>query len=215
MRVLVYTGAGDIAFSAGGDLSAGFFDNPIANHRVRGALVNLFRAMWEGEKPTVARVNGHALAGGFGLAVACDITICVDDARLGTPEVGVGLWPMMISVPLLRAVGAKALFELMATGRTITAAEALDLGAVSRVVERGQLDAAVDETVEALAGRSPAAIAWGRSTLRAIAGMSPLDALDYLHSGLTALTLTEDAQEGLPRLRRKACPHLGRPVAPP
>ncbi len=206
VRVLVYTGAGDKAFSAGGDLSAGFFDNPIANHRTRGKLVELFRAMWEGEKPTVARVNGHALAGGFGLAVACDITICVDDARLGTPEVGVGLWPMMISVPLLRAVGAKALFELMATGRTITPGEARDLGAVSRVVARDELDSAVDETVEALVSRSPAAIAWGRSALQAIAGMSPLDALDYLHTGLTALTLTEDAQEGLRAFAEKRSP---------
>ena len=209
VRVLVYTGAGDRAFSAGGDLSAGFFDDPVANHRARGELVDLFRAMWDGEKPTVARVNGHALAGGFGLAVACDITICVDDARLGTPEVGVGLWPMMISVPLLRAVGAKALFELMATGRTITPAEALDLGAVSRVVERGQLDCGGRRNGRGAGQpRAQRQSLGDEALLRAIAGMSPLDALDYLHSGLTALTLTEDAQEGC-ALSPRSDPRLG------
>ena len=69
--------------------------------------------MVRGGKPTVARVNGHALAGGFGLAVACDITVCVDDAKLGTTEIKVGLWPMMISAVLARVMPRKAALELM------------------------------------------------------------------------------------------------------
>ncbi|MGH8959484.1 MAG: enoyl-CoA hydratase/isomerase family protein [Acidimicrobiia bacterium] len=206
VKVIVYTGAGDIAFSAGGDLSSGFFDDPIGLHRERGRLANLFRTMWEGEKPTVARVNGHALAGGFGLAVACDITICVDDARLGTPEIGVGLWPMMITVPLLRAVSPKALFELMATGRVLTPDEALRLGALSRVVRRSDLDAAVDEVVDALAQQSPATLALGRQAFAAVAGMSPRTALDFLQAGLTSVTLTEDASEGLRAFAEKRDP---------
>jgi enoyl-CoA hydratase/carnithine racemase len=197
VRVIVYTGAGDAAYSAGGDLTSGFFDDPIGLHRMRGRLAELFRLMWQGEKPTVARVNGHALAGGFGLAVACDVTICVDDARLGTPEIGVGLWPMMITVPLMRAIPPKALFELMVTGRVVTPEEALSLGAVSRVVPRMQLDEAVDEVVAALARQSPATMALGRQAFSAIAGMSPDAALDFLHTGLTAVTLTDDAKEGL------------------
>ena len=71
VRVIVITGAGDRAFSAGGDLAGGFVDSPLALHGARGALADLFRAMRAGGKPTVARVNGHALAGGFGLAAAC------------------------------------------------------------------------------------------------------------------------------------------------
>lgn len=211
IRVLVYTGAGEKAFSAGGDLAAGFFDNPIKNHHARGRMVDLFRAMWEGEKPTIARVNGHALAGGFGLAVACDITVCVDDARLGTPEVGVGLWPMMITVPLLRALHPKALLDLMMTGRQITAQEALALGAVTRVVAREELDQVVDEAVDQIAARSPAAIALGRSAFTSIAGMSPAAALDYLHTGLTAITMSDDAREGLAAFVEKREPRwLGR-----
>jgi enoyl-CoA hydratase/carnithine racemase len=113
-------------------------------------------------------VNGHALAGGFGLAVACDITICVDDAKLGVPEVRVGLWPMMITVALARAMPQKAVLDLMLTGRTIGPEEALRLGAVSRVVPRAQLDGAVAETVAALRN-SPASVLLGRDAFMAVA----------------------------------------------
>ncbi|MGH9194205.1 MAG: enoyl-CoA hydratase/isomerase family protein [Acidimicrobiia bacterium] len=197
VRVIVFTGAGDQAFSAGGDLGSGFVDDARGLHRERGRLADLFRAMWRGGKPTVARVNGHALAGGFGLAVACDITICVDDAKLGTPEIDVGLWPMMITVPLLRAMPAKAVLELMMTGRTITPVEALSLGAVSKVVSRNDLDRAVDEVVKGLASKSPAAMELGRDTFFRVTGFEFDSALDILQSGLTAVAMTEDAKEGV------------------
>ena len=113
VRVLVYTGAGDKAFSAGGDLSGEFVNDPIGLHKARGVLADLFRTMYRGGKPTVARVNGHALAGGFGLAVACDITVCVADAKLGMTEIRVGLWPMMISAVLVRSMPKKAALDLM------------------------------------------------------------------------------------------------------
>ena len=93
------------------------------------------------------------LAGGFGLAVACDITICADDVKLGVPEIGVGLWPMMITVALTRAMPEKAALDLMMTGRSITPDEALRLGAISRVVPRSNLDATVAEVADALAAR--------------------------------------------------------------
>ncbi len=197
VRVVVITGAGDRAFSAGGDLSGGFVDAPLADHGRRGALADLFRAMRRSGKATVARVNGHALGGGFGLAAACDITIAVEEARLGTPEIGVGLWPMMITAVLLPLVPRKALLEMMMTGRVVSAAEARDLGIVSRVVSREDLDAAVDETVAALLARSPAALALGRQAFYAVVDMDFDTALDHLHIGLTATALTADAREGI------------------
>src|SRR3989304_3774685 len=106
--------------------------------------------MGRGGKPTVARVNGHAFAGGFGLAVACDITVCVEDAKLGVPEINVGLWPMMITAALVRAMPRKAALELMLTGRTVTPEEARALGAGSRGVPRAGLDSAVDAGVESV-----------------------------------------------------------------
>lgn len=209
VRVIVFTGAGDKAFSAGGDLAGGFFDDPIGLHRSRGAIAELFRTMWNGEKTTVARVNGHALAGGFGLAVACDITICVEDARLGTPEVGVGLWPMMITVPLLRAASPKAVYELMVTGRVISPAEAQALGFVTRVVSRAQLDQTIDDVVAEISKQSPAAIALGRAAFQAVLGVEASTALDMLQNGLTAVTMTDDAREGMAAFAEKRTPDWG------
>lgn len=206
VRVLVYTGAGDV-FSAGGDLAGSFADEGIGLHRERGLLADLFRAMRHGGKPTIARVNGHALAGGFGLAVACDITIAVDDARLGVPEVNVGLWPMMISAVLTRVMPPKMVLELMMTGRVITADEAHRLGAVNRVVSRDGLDPAVDETVELLISRSPAALALGRDSFYAMADTDFDTALDRLQGGLTAVMSTSDASEGVSAFLEKRDPN--------
>jgi len=205
VAVIVLTGAGDSSFSAGGDLSSSFFDDPIGNHHERGRFADLLRVLWRGGKPTIARVNGHALAGGFGLAVACDITICVDDAKLGLPEVRVGLWPMMITVALCRAMPQKAALELMLTGRTITPDEALRLGAVSRVVPRTQLDRAVSETVAALAN-TPASVMLGRDAFMAVASTDPDTALDRLQSGLAAVAATLDAREGVTAFAEKRPP---------
>lgn len=197
VRVVVLTGAGDAAFSAGGDLSSGFVDDPIGLHRRRGHLADVFRLLRRGGKPTVARVNGHALAGGFGLAVSCDITICVEDAKLGVPEVNVGLWPMMITAVLGEAMPRKAVLELMMTGRLLSPQEALALGAVSRVVPRADLDAAVEETVSALLAKSPAVLALGRDAFYGTRDLGFDAALDRLQSGLTAVSLTEDSREGV------------------
>lgn len=207
VAVVVYTGAGDEAFCAGGDLSGSFVDDPVGLHRQRGEIAELFRLMWRGGKPTVARVNGHALAGGFGLAVAADITISVSDAKLGTTEVKVGLWPMMISAVLARVMPRKAALELMLTGRVITPEEGLRLGAVSRVVDRQDLDDAVDETVAALTALSPATLMFGKDSFNAMADLSLDMALDRLQGGLTAITLTEDSREGVAAFIEKRPPN--------
>jgi enoyl-CoA hydratase/carnithine racemase len=197
VRVIVYTGAGDRAFSAGGDLSGEFVDDPVGRHRARGALADLFRLMFRGGKTTVARVNGHAIAGGFGLAAACDITVCVDDARLGMGEVSVGLWPMMISAVLVRVMPRKSALEMMLTGRLFGPEEAQRLGVVSRVVSRADLDSAVDEVVGGLLALSPAALMIGKDSFFAMADADLDTALDRLQVGLTEISMTEDAAEGV------------------
>ncbi len=197
VRVIVITGAGDKAFSAGGDLSGRFVDAPLADHDARGELADLFRALRRCGKPVIARVNGHAIAGGFGLAAACDIVIAVEGATFGTPEIHVGLWPMMISAILQRLMPRRVALELMLTGRRIDAEEAQRLGVVSRVVPASELDTVVDETVDRLVAVSPAILALGKDAFYAIEDM-PLDAaLDHLHTGLTTISMTEDAAEGV------------------
>lgn len=206
VRVIVITGAGDRVFSAGGDLAGGFVDAPLADHEARGVLADLFRAMRRCGKPVVARVNGHAIAGGFGLAAACDIVIATEEATFGAPEIKVGLWPMMISAILQRLIPQRVALDMMLTGRRISADEAMRLGVVSRVAPAADLDAAVDETVERLAAVSPAIVALGKDAFYAVEDM-PLDAaLDHLHNGLTAVAMTEDAAEGVSAFVEKRQP---------
>jgi len=206
VRVVVYTGAGDKAFSAGGDLSGSFADDPVGLHKARGVLANLFRLMDRGGKPTLARVNGHALAGGFGLAAACDITVCVSDAKLGMTEVKVGLWPMMISAVLLRTMPRKPVLELMLTGRLIDPFEAQRLGAVSRVVERDDMDMVVSEIIDSLLALSPGALMIGKDSFVGMADSSFDTALDRLQGALTEISMTEDAQEGIAAFLEKRRP---------
>jgi enoyl-CoA hydratase len=207
VRVLIITGAGDRAFCAGADL-AGVADNegPAAAHESRGILADLFRDLWAMGKPTIARVRGYALAGGFGLAMACDFVVAADDAQFGTPEINVGLWPYMITVPLLRVMPPRLVLELMATGRRVGVEEAARVGIVNQVVPPAELDAAVDELASELAAKSPLIMRWGRTSFYRALDMQPDDALDYLQSMLTVTTLSEDAAEGVAAFVEKRKP---------
>lgn len=208
VRVIVLTGAGDRAFSAGGDLGGGFVDAPVAGHGDRAAFADLFRKMRGCGKPVVARVNGHALAGGFGLAAGCDIVIAVETATFGATEIKVGLWPMMISAVLTRLMPRKAAFDLILTGRRISATEAMQLGVVSQVVaDLDALDAAVDDVVAAIEALPAGVVAMGKSAFYAAEDL-PIDAaLDLLHAGLTGVSMTEDAREGVTAFLEKRTPN--------
>jgi enoyl-CoA hydratase/carnithine racemase len=207
VRVVVLTGAGDKAFCAGADLgSGGIADGAAAAHEGRGMLAALFRDLWELGKPTIARVRGYALAGGFGLALACDFVIAADDAQFGTPEINVGLWPYMITVPLLRSMPAKRVLELMMTGRRVDAAEAERIGFVTRVVPVEKLDEAVDELAASLASKSPLIMRWGRESFYRVLDMDPDDALAYLQAMLTVTSASEDTAEGVAAFAEKREP---------
>jgi enoyl-CoA hydratase/carnithine racemase len=207
VRVVVLTGAGDKAFCAGADLTGMQADQGWAGvHDSRGELARLFRDMWELGKPIVARVRGYALAGGFGLALACDIVVAADDAQFGTPEIDVGLWPFMITVPLLRSMPPKVALELMMTGRRVDAAEALRIGFVNRVVPVAELDAAVASLAETLAGKSPSIMKLGRDSFYAVIDQGAEDALRLLHPLHTVTSATEDASEGIAAFAEKRKP---------
>jgi enoyl-CoA hydratase/carnithine racemase len=207
VRVVVLTGAGDRAFCAGADLGGMAASDVAATHEARGQLAELFRDLWSLGKPTIARVRGFALAGGFGLALACDFVVASDDAQFGTPEVDVGLWPYMVTVPMLRAMPPRLAYELMATGRRVDAAEALRLGIVNRVVPASQLDAEVDELAAQLVAKSPLVLRWGRQSFYRALEMRADDALDYLQSMLSLTAATEDAAEGIAAFAEKRPPN--------
>jgi enoyl-CoA hydratase/carnithine racemase len=207
VRVVVLTGSGDKAFSAGADLSgmaagAGF----AALHDARGEMARLFREVWELGKPTIARVRGYALAGGFGAALMCDVIIAADDAVFGTPEIDVGVWPMMITVPMLRSMSPKVALELQMTGRRVKADEALRIGFVNRVVSPDELDAAVAEMTSVLVKKSPSVMKLGRDAFYEVIDLDSARALPRLQAGLSLVTLTEDSVEGLAAFAEKREP---------
>ena len=208
LRVVVLTGAGDKAFCAGADL-AGIAENAgaAAAHDGRGLLADLFRDMWAFGKPIIARVRGYALAGGFGLACACDLVVAADDAVFGTPEINVGLWPYMITVPLLRSMPPKTVLELhddrpARVGRRRPSASA----SCNRVVPVAELDATVDELAADLASKSPLIMRWGRDSFYRVLEMDADAALSYLQAMLTVTTQTEDAAEGVAAFAEKRAP---------
>ncbi len=207
-RVVVLTGAGEKAFCAGADLSgmaagAGYAEL----HDGRGELARLFADLWGLGKPTIAKVRGWCLAGGFGLALACDLVVAADDARFGTPEVDRGLWPYMITVPMVRSMPPKVALELQLTGRRVAADEALQIGFVNRVVAPSEVDAAVAELAAGLAAKSTAMVRLGRDAFYAVWDQaSATDALKLLHPMLTVHTGLEDAAEGIAAFAEKRAP---------
>jgi enoyl-CoA hydratase/carnithine racemase len=211
VRVIVLTGAGKV-FSAGGDLSSmGSGGTPLqatGGAATRpGTFVDLNLALTRVGKPTIAMVNGHALAGGLGLVVACDAAIAADDAQLGTPEINVGLWPMMIMATIFRNVPRKRGLELIMTGDKISAAEAERIGLITRAVPHAELEAAVDALAQKLASKSPAILKLGLEAFYRVQDMELEPALLHLQQQLVAVLATEDAREGLTAFLEKRAPN--------
>jgi enoyl-CoA hydratase/carnithine racemase len=198
VRVLVLTGAGDRAFCAGADLSSfDSSDSGLDRYRSRDLFVELFVLMGELGKPIVGRINGHALAGGLGLACSCDILVAVDTVTFGTPEINVGIWPMMIQAILSRNIPRKVLLEMVMLGERWTAAQLQAVGVVNRVVPREQLDSAVSDIAQQLAKKSPAAMKLGRDSFYRQQDMEFRAAMHYLHGQFLLVSQTEDAREGI------------------
>ena len=194
---VVLTGAGDF-FCSGADLNPALAAaGPLAMHEDRRNFVRLLRAMRSCGRPVIARVHGPALAGGLGLVAACDLAVASEAAHFATPEIKIGLFPMMIMALIARNNGRKRALELMYTGDKISAQEAATLGLVNRAVAAEALDAEVAALAGKIAGFSPAVMRLGREAFYAMEEM-PLDgALEYLCDQLTLATLTEDASEGV------------------
>ncbi len=206
VRVVVITGTGEKAFCAGGDLGAIQGGGALALHEGRGLLVEIVRRLHRLTQPTVARVNGHALGGGLGLALACDLAIAADDVELGTPEVDIGLFPMMIMPLIFRHMPRRRALEMILTGERVPAKQAESLGLLNRAVPRKDLDAAVADLCARLARKSPAVLRLGREAYYRMSDMTFDAALDYLKCMLTINTLTEDAGEGIMAFLQKRPP---------
>ncbi len=197
VRSLVLTGEGG-AFCAGGDFAQ---MTPSGGEGQvlppKGDYADLLLAMMRAEKPIVARVNGPAMGGGLGLVAAATFAVADVEATLGTPEIHVGLFPMMIMAVLARVVPRRELVEMMVLGKKMSAERAVSIGLLNRAVGAEFLDAAVSEMTEAIAAKSSVAVRLG---LRAFAAQEDLDldkALPLLRTKLGEVLGTDDAREGL------------------
>jgi methylglutaconyl-CoA hydratase len=156
-RILILTGAGK-AFCSGldlDDLKALIGRTPAQNLKDSRTMVSLFRSLYEFPKPTIAAVNGAAIAGGTGLALLCDFTLAVPEAKFGYTEVRIGFVPAIVSTFLLRQVGEKIARDLLLTGRIFDAAEALKMGLINEIVPAEKLLDRARELAALLAENSP------------------------------------------------------------
>lgn len=209
VRVLVLTGAG-ASFSAGADLK-GLQElqhtGPMENLEDSRRLARLLQSIYLHEKPVIAKINGHALGGGCGLALACDWAIAADEAKLGFPEVRIGFVPAIVSTFLVRKIGESAARDLLLRGRRIDAKEARRIGLVSQVAAPDKLD----DVVAALAGElahetSASAVALTKRLLGTLPGMALEEALDHAAMVNAFARGTEDCQAGIKAFLEKTDP---------
>jgi len=203
VQTVLITGAGDKAFCTGAQLGEGMSaDGRKAFH----SYAQLLKRIALFPKPTVARVKGYCLAGGMGFMLACDIVIASDDSRFGTPEVNVGLWPMMIGALIFRNVPQKKAMEMVLLGELLSSGEALAMGLLTRVVSAEELDVAVGNILKCLVAKSPIGMRIGKDAFHKADNMSLEDALDFLSLKLVEVASTEDAREGITAFIEKRSP---------
>lgn len=205
--VAVLTGAGDKAFSAGNDLKA-----TAAGGKSRGMPDSGFAGLssrFDLEKPLIAAVNGFAMGGGFETALSCDILIASENAKFALPEVKVGFFAAASGVQRLsRYIGRLAAQEMMFTGRTITADEALKLGCVNEVVPHDQLMDRAMAKAEDLCSVSPSAVKATKRVLNAMAKADGMvESIDYSREVIADLSKTEDFKEGVSAFVEKRKPN--------
>ena len=199
VRVVLISGAGR-DFCSGADLAgldkaaeAGVLSH-LATAQV---MADTFLAMRRHPRPIVAAVRGRALAGGCGLATACDLILASDNAQFGYPEVKIGFVPAMVMAILRWSVSEKRAFEMIATGEIVRATEAHAIGLINRVYPEAEFDASVDEYVRSLAAKSASAVALSKRLLYHMDGMSFEAALQAGVHGNAIARETPDAKRGI------------------
>ena len=198
VRCVVLTSTHERIFSAGANLGGFAADVPIVHkHFATERFPNLFRLMGELGKPTICAANGHVLAGALGIALACDLIVASEEARFGTPEINVGLFPFMIMALIYRNVPRKQATQLLLLGEQISAEEAHRIGLVNKVVPAAEFHEAVSDWAGKLAGKSPVMMRLGKDAIFRQMDMAFADALDFLRAQLTLAFTTEDLQEGV------------------
>ncbi|HVU03793.1 MAG TPA: enoyl-CoA hydratase-related protein [Polyangiaceae bacterium] len=205
VRSIVLTGAGK-TFCAGGDFAEMAGGGGQSALPPKGGFEDLLLAIVHATKPIIARVNGHAMGGGLGLVAACTFAVASRDAKLGTPEVEVGLFPFMIYAVLERVMPRRRLVEMMLFGEKLTADEAVGLGLLSIAVPAEDLDGVVAGYAKQIASKSPSTLRLGLEALRDVDELRMREKLPILAERLARCLGTEDAREGLMAFLEKRQP---------
>lgn len=209
VRAVCITGEGDKAFCVGMDFSSAaeaVAAGPMAAHEGRRAYAALLADLAALGKPVVACVNGAVLGGGMGLLAACDLAVAADDARFGTPEVDVGIFPYMALAPLSRLIGRRAALELFFTARKIDAGEAVRIGLLNQSVPRAELATRTQALLDEIGGKSPTALRLGRRAFYSTQDLPYPAQLEALCAALGLNSLAEDAAEGVSAFLEKRKP---------
>lgn len=209
-RVLIVTGEGK-AFCSGMDLEALkalATQSPAEQRADTELMAKFFRRVWSFPKPTIAAVNGHAIAGGCGLATLCDFTIAVPEAKFGYPEVRIGFLPAVVSIFLVRQIGEKNARNLLLTGKTFDAAEAHRLGLISEIVPAEQLNKSAKDLAATLLAASPTSLLITKKLLCDFAAPGIDRELELAVTESARIRSTDDFREGLSSFLKNA-PHAG------
>jgi enoyl-CoA hydratase/carnithine racemase len=211
-RVILLSGAGTEAFCAGADISE-LVNNPSPTFRREffESIAALIEKIQTSPLPVVASVHGYALAGGCGLAAACDITIASDDAVFGLPEASIGLAAMVVMAPLSRVVQKKALAHLLLTGERISSSRALEIGIVSGVYPKASLNNEAKNVCERLKKQGPNALKASKEALLEVTERDYLPFLHELADRSALLSLGAEAAEGLAAFTQKREPSWRKP----
>ena len=207
-RVAIITGTGK-AFCAGIDLEllqSIAKQTPAENQEDSKRIAKMFRKIWSYSRPLIAAVNGHALAGGCGIATLCDFTLAVPEARFGYTEVKIGFLPAIVSVFLTRQVGEKRARDLLLTGRLVEAQEAKELGLVNEIVPSHKLMERAHELADAVLAASPSSITRAKHLLVSAAAASVDHDLERAVLESARVRCTPDFKEGLAAFLEKRKP---------
>lgn len=204
--VVIFSGAGEKAFVAGADISEMKDKSPQESYTFARQGQVLFQRIQELPQPTIAAINGFALGGGCELAMSCDMRIATDKAKFGQPEVALGIIPGFGGTQRLpRLIGRAKAMEIILTGRTISAVEALDLGLVNKVVSAENLLAEAVNLAEAILAKGPYAIRQAKVAINK--GLEvDINIGCELEGNLFALCFGEEQKEGMSAFLEKRAP---------